>query len=144
MSPARPARRSRFLPARRRGEEGTSAVELVLYMPLLMITVLLAVQFCLVYLGKEVANAAAREASRVARVTHDAPQAKAKAYQWIDDIGRGALDHPDVQVRRVGDEVHVTVSGQAQHILPWVPFPRVSETVVGPIEAFRPDNGGAP
>ena len=46
----------------RRDESGASAVELVLYMPLLMFVILFAVQFSLVYLGGQVASGAAREA----------------------------------------------------------------------------------
>ena len=46
---------------RRRREEGTSAIELVLYMPLLMIAIILTIQFALVYLGNQAVSAAARE-----------------------------------------------------------------------------------
>lgn len=130
--------------ASRRDESGTSAVELVLYMPLLMIAVLLAVQFCLVYLGHQVASAAAREAGRVARTTNDPAQAVAKGRQWVDDLGSGVLEDPSIDVARTGNEmVRVTVRGRAETILPWLPFGDVSETVVGPLERFVPDTGGA-
>ena len=52
--------------SRRRREEGTSAIELVLYMPLLMIAIILTIQFALVYLGNQAVSAAAREAARTA------------------------------------------------------------------------------
>ncbi|MGZ4475276.1 MAG: TadE/TadG family type IV pilus assembly protein, partial [Nocardioides sp.] len=54
----------------RRDERGVSNVELVLYAPLLMVVILFAVQFCLVYLGNQEANAVARETARVYRTTH--------------------------------------------------------------------------
>ena len=46
-------------------------------MPILMFTILFAVQFSLVYLGGQVASGAAREAARTARVTGNAGQAQA-------------------------------------------------------------------
>jgi Flp pilus assembly protein TadG len=106
--------------ARVRDEGGASAVELVLYMPILMFTILFAVQFSLVYLGGQVASGAAREAARTARVTGDAGQAQA--------VGE-----------RIVRQIRVTVSGQASKILPFLPIPRVSETVEGPVERFVQD-----
>ena len=76
----RPAR------SRVRGESGASAVELVLYMPILMFTILFAVQFSLVYLGGQVASGAAREAARTARVTGDARQAQGVGDRIVRDI----------------------------------------------------------
>ncbi len=41
---------------------------------------------------------------------------------------------------QVGAErARVTVSGQASKILPFLPIPRVSETVEGPVERFVQD-----
>jgi Flp pilus assembly protein TadG len=129
------------LPARRRvrDEGGASAVELVLYMPILMFTILFAVQFSLVYLGGQVASGAAREAARTARVTGDAGQAQAVGERIVRQIGKGVLDDAQV-VPVVGvEQARVTVSGQASKILPFLPIPRVSETVAGPIERFVED-----
>ena len=122
-----------------RDEGGASAVELVLYMPILMFTILFAVQFSLVYLGGQVASGAAREAARTARVTGDAGQAKAVGERIVSQIGKGVLDDAQV-VPQVGEEqARVTVSGQASKILPFLPIPRVSETVQGPVERFVED-----
>ena len=122
-----------------RDEGGASAVELVLYMPILMFTILFAVQFSLVYLGGQVASGAAREAARTARVTGDAGAAKAVGERIVGQIGKGVLDQAQV-VPQVGEEqARVTVSGQASKILPFLPIPRVSETVQGPVERFVQD-----
>jgi Flp pilus assembly protein TadG len=108
-------------------------------MPVLMITILFAVQFSLVYLGGQVASGAAREAARTARVTGDAGQAKAVGERIVAQIGKGVLDQASV-VPQVGPErARVTVSGEASQILPFLPIPRVSETVEGPVERFVQD-----
>jgi Flp pilus assembly protein TadG len=115
-------------------------VELVMYMPLLMFTILFAVQFSLVYLGGQVASGAAREAARTARVTGNAGQARQVGERIVSQIGKGVLDDARV-VPQVGTEqVRVTVSGQASQILPFLPIPRVSETVEGPLERYVPDS----
>ena len=123
----------------RRGESGASAIELVLYMPILMFTILFAVQFSLVYLGGQVASGAAREAARTARVTGNAGQAQAVGERIVRQIGRGVLDDARVEPRVGAEQARVTVSGQASQILPFLPIPRVSETVEGPVERFVQD-----
>lgn len=126
----------------RQREEGTSAVELVLYMPLLMIAIILTVQFALVYLGNQVVSASAREAARVARVTGDAGQGTSKGYSYAASLGKGVLGNVDVQVRQVGgNQMRAVVTGEAPQLLPFLDSPRVKEEVQGPIERFDPDVG---
>ena len=127
--------------ARRREERGASTVELVLYMPLLMIAMLLTVQFALVYLGSQAATAAAREGNRVARVTGQPGDGAQRARQYADDIGQGILKDLTVNVRQVGAQMETVVTGSAPTILPFLPDTRVTETVRGPIEEFREDTG---
>lgn len=124
-------------PTRRtRDERGVSSVELVLYMPILMILILLTVQFSLYYLGRQAASAVARETARVARVTLDEAEARRVGDQHVRNIGQGILEDHQISIRRTpGDRVRVTVSGRAQEILPFG-VPRVSQTVEGPIEQF--------
>ena len=126
---------------RARDESGASAVELVLYMPILMFTILFAVQFSLIYLGGQVASGAAREASRTARVTGDAGAAQDVADRIITQIGKGVLDDAQVSTNVGAEQARVTVSGEASKVVPFLPIPRVSETVQGPIERFVPDDG---
>ena len=118
---------------RTRDERGASAVEMAMYMPILLLFIFATVQFALVYLGNQAASAVAREASRVAR-TSDGDTAAGAA-----NIGRGILEDVDVNVVRVGgDRVRAVVSGRAQELSP-VLVPRVDQTVEGPIEQFRED-----
>ena len=129
----RPAR------SRVRDEGGASAVELVLYMPILMFTILFAVQFSLVYLGGQVASGAAREGARTARVTGNAGAAYDVASRIVDQIGDGVLMQPQINPQVGAEIASVTVSGEASQILPFLPIPRVSETVEGPIERYIED-----
>ena len=128
----------------RRDESGASAVELVLYMPLLMFVILFAVQFSLVYLGGQVASGAAREAARTARVTGKAGAAQTVGDRIVRDIGKGVLDDARVVPQVGAERARVTVSGEAQQILPFLPIPRVSETVEGPVERYVQDTGATP
>ncbi len=112
-----------------------------MYMPLLMFTILLAVQFSLIYLGGQVASGAAREAARTARVTQDGAAAKAVGDRIVAQIGKGVLDDARVEPHVGEDVASVTVSGRAAQILPVIDFPRVTETVEGPIERFVEDDG---
>ncbi|WP_051681535.1 TadE/TadG family type IV pilus assembly protein [Cellulomonas sp. HZM] len=129
---------------RRRGEEtGASAIELVVYAPILMVVTFLVVQFALCWYGSEVAGATARESARVARVgqgTDEAiAQAKARGLTYAKQVGGQGLDEVQVTVRRVGnDKVRATVTGRAIEIVPGF-APRISQSVEGPVEQFRPD-----
>ena len=122
--------------ARRRDDRGVSAVELVLYMPLLMLLTFLCVQFALVYLGDQAANAVARETARVARVTRSEAAARQRGTVYAEQIGQGVLLDHDIDIRIDAETVAVTVTGRAQEISP-VGVPVVSETIVGPIEQFQ-------
>src|SRR3954471_17373035 len=99
------------LPARSRvwGESGASAIELVMYMPILMFTILFAVQFSLIYLGGQVASGAAREAARTARVTGDGGAAKAVGERIVSQIVKGVLDDAQVVPNVTDTTARVTV-----------------------------------
>lgn len=121
---------------RRRDERGTSAVELVFFMPILFVVILLAVQFAMVYLGNQAASAIARETARVARATQSQGEAEQAGRRYASNMSTGILNDYTISVVAVGDDrVRVTVTGQAQKISP-VGVPRVSQTVEGPLELF--------
>jgi Flp pilus assembly protein TadG len=125
----------------RRREEGTSAIELVLYMPLLMIAIILTIQFALVYLGNQAVSASAREAARTARTTGDLRSGQARGYDYARDLGGGLLRAVTVDVTFAnGDrDVRAVVSADGEQLLPFIDRPRLSEAVEGPVEQFRPD-----
>ncbi len=108
-------------------------------MPLLMLAILLAVQFSLIYLGNQAASAAAREAARVARTTHSPAQGEQAGRNFAANIGTGVLEGRSVDVVQVGNRMRATVSGHAVELMTWLPAPRVEQVVEGPIEEFRAD-----
>ncbi|KAA1427202.1 TadE/TadG family type IV pilus assembly protein [Nocardioides antri] len=122
---------------RRRDDSGVSSVELVLYMPLLMFIIFIAVQFSLVWFGNQAASSVARETARSARVSGDLALAEREGEAYADRLGGGVLEDADVTVVLVeGNRVRVTVTGHAQEISP-IGVPTVSETVEGPLEEFE-------
>jgi Flp pilus assembly protein TadG len=125
---------------RRRSERGVSTIELVIYAPLLMLMIFLAIQFALVYLGNQAASSAAREAARTARTTLDRDAAEAAGTAYTAKIGKGILEDVTVSVEPIGtDEVRVVVTGHALKITPFLDPPTVSQSVQGPLETFRDD-----
>ncbi|MEU0093635.1 TadE family protein [Kribbella sp. NPDC006257] len=125
----------------KRNERGASTVELVLYMPILMLAIFVTIQLSLIYLGNQVASAAARETARVARTTLDAGKAQAAGIDYTNRIGKGVLEDVQIEVTPVGaEEVRVVVTGHAQKITPFVDAPTVTQVVQGPLEDFRADN----
>jgi Flp pilus assembly protein TadG len=126
---------------RKRNERGASTVELVLYMPILMLAIFLTIQFSLIYLGNQAASAAARETARVARTTKDGGRAQAAGIAYTNQIGKGILEDVQVVVTPVGtQQVRVVVTGHAQKLTPFLDPPTVTQVVQGPLEAFRADN----
>lgn len=110
-------------------------MELVIYMPLLMLVILLAVQFSMYQLGRQAASSVARETARVVRVTGDAEAAKARGRVYVTQVGKGVLDDHTIEIKPIGtDRVQVVVTGQSLKILPWVP--PITQQVEAPLEQF--------
>lgn len=127
-----------------RDDRGASSIELVIYTPLIMLVMFVAVQFALSWHGNQIAGAVAREAARVARTEAGAPgsvaAAEAAGLDYATAIGGKALTDVTVEVTLLPaqESVTVTVTGRASEIVQGL-SPRVSATVEGPLETFRPD-----
>jgi hypothetical protein len=113
-------------------------------------TVLLIVQVALWFHAREVAEAAAREGARVARA---APfdsgawqgEATGKATEIIQAVGPRLLQGATATTsEKEPDERFVTVTGSAVQVIPLLPDLAftITATAGGPVECFRPDNGG--
>lgn len=124
-------------------DRGATSVELVLYAPVLMLVIFLSVQFALTWHGNEIAGAVAREAARVARAgggTVDAlARAEAHGVEYATALGGSALREVEVVVVPLPDDrVRATVTGRSVELIGGL-APRVTKTVEGPVEMFRPD-----
>ncbi|WP_245764916.1 TadE/TadG family type IV pilus assembly protein [Nonomuraea jiangxiensis] len=136
--------------ADRRDERGVTAIELALLMPVILAAALLIVQVALWFHGRQVAEAAAQEGARVAR---SAPfdsaawegAATEKATGIVQAIGPRLLsDATATTSEKDPDERFVTVTGKAVQVIPLLPDLTftITATAGGPVECFRPDNGG--
>ncbi len=111
-----------------------------MYMPLLMIAIILTVQAAFIYLGNQAVSAAAREASRTARITADPAAAEARGRAYAANLGGGMISDVNVAVTPVGgDQMRTVVSADAVRLLPFIGAVRVTEEVQGPIEQFVED-----
>ncbi|MFC4115542.1 TadE family protein [Nonomuraea zeae] len=127
-----------------------TVIELALLMPVILAVSLLIVQVALWFHGRQVAEAAAQEGARVARAAaFDSGgwegEATAKATEIVRAIGPRLLaDATATTSEKEPDERFVTVTGSAVQVIPLLPALTftVSATAGGPVECFRPDNGG--
>lgn len=124
-------------------------VELALLMPVILAVALLVVQVALWFHGRQVAEAAAREGARVARAAPPnsgwEEPAKAKAKDVVNAIGPRLLAGAEATTSTSEpDERWVTVTGSAVQVIPLLPELTftVTATSGGPVECFRPDDGG--
>ena len=131
-----------MLMRRRRGEEGASSLELLVFFPLLMLIILVTVQVALSWYGNEVAMTTARQTVRNLRTGAQDPAALAAAERsgadYAVSTGGGGLKDVEIDARTDGTQVSVTVSGQAMDIVAGL-APRISATVSSPVEQFRED-----
>ncbi|MFC4015664.1 TadE family protein [Nonomuraea purpurea] len=132
------------------GERGATVIELALLMPVILAVVLLIVQVALWFHGRQVAEAAAREGARVARAApFDSGDweglASTKATDIVRAIGPQLLSGAKATTsEKEPDERFVTVTGSAVQVIPLLPDLTftITATAGGPVECFRPDNGG--
>lgn len=149
--------RTRTLPRRVRrdvrGDEGSSALELVLLTPALIALVFALVQTALVWNAQHTVGAAAQQGARMARTatatlssvstasagasTEAEEQVRSATLRYLKQIGGRALQNPTVMVRRDGQYVTVTVAGTTVGVLPGTTV-RVSGSSRSPVEGFRP------
>lgn len=143
------SRWSRSLRRVSRQDRGSSAIELAILAPALLVLVWLTIQYALYAQGRQVALAAAQIGARVAR--QDASTvpgwqaiAARSAQSYYAGLGTKVLGgNITADAQPYGNsEVRVTVTGQVASILFGLPLP-IHETAGGPVECFRPDlNGG--
>lgn len=121
-----------------RDEGGAATTELVLATPALLFLIMLLIQTGLWYHAQHVAQAAAQEGVRVARVEMGtAGEGEARANQFLDEAGRTILENRSVSAQRSPDRASVTVTGTGVNLVPGLHF-RVDETADSPVERFRP------
>jgi Flp pilus assembly protein TadG len=146
----------RWVRWRLRGDRGSSAIELAILAPLLLILTMIIIQFALWFQARQAALASAQEGSRIARELASTDQgtweatADDRAQQYYAGLGTGILTGVTATAVQGGTGpdgtplVGVTVSGQLNSLLNAFGGMTVTVTVEGPEECFHPlDEGGA-
>ena len=99
-------RRPRTRQSRDCGDRGSSAVELVLLTPVLLVAVFLIVQFALWYHARGIVLAAAQEGARAARAEQGSAAAgQARAHAYLDALGGDLVTDAAATVTRGPDTV---------------------------------------
>ena len=120
-------------------DDGSSAIELVLLTPVLIVLVFAVVQAALLWNAQHVAVAAAQQGARLARSAGgmDAAEVRNATVGYVHSLGASLVDAPTVTVMRGGGWVTVTVTAHAVSLLPGATL-TVHGTSRGPIERFTP------
>lgn len=123
-------------------ERGSATAELVIATPVLLLLILLVVQFAVWQHSVHVAQAAASEGLAAARVQGGtAGSGQEEANLVLSQLSQSVLVHPSVHVDRGANTATVTVTGEAQAVIPFLHLP-VRATASGPVERFRPPGQG--
>ena len=120
-----------------RTDDGSSVVEAVLLVPVVMVVLLVAVQVALWMHAVQVAQVAASEGDRAARAYGGGPPAgTAAAREVLDGPGSDVADASVTVAVLPGDSAWLRVSGHALTIVPGITLP-VSASATGQIQRFR-------
>jgi Flp pilus assembly protein TadG len=142
----------RRLTRRLAADRGSSAIELAILAPALLILALIIIQFALWFQARQAALAAAQEGARIARqiAANDArwqDQADARTVSYYNGLGTKILTGVTATaVTGNGPDgtplVGVTVTGRLNSLLNAVGGMTITVTVEGPEECFHPQGSG--
>lgn len=128
----------------RENDRGEATTEMVLVVPVLLVLITLVVQFALWYHATNVADAAADEGVRAARVRGGTAEAgQISTENFLSQTGPTIVVTPEVFVSRDADRARVEVHGRVVSVVPgiWLPVDAVAES---PLEEFRPPTRTTP
>ncbi len=124
-----------------RTERGSAATEVVLLTPVLLFLVMLVVQFGLWYHAEHVAQAAAQEGVRSARLEGSTADAgRTRAVDFLAVSGPTIVQDATVTASRDAETATVEVRGRAVAVVPGFSLP-VNAKATSPVERFREDPG---
>jgi Flp pilus assembly protein TadG len=128
---------------RRRDDRGaTSAVELVIVAPALLLGLMMIVQGGLYFHARNVAEQAAQEGAATARAFDGTEvAATARAQNYLDSLASETLQNKSVTARRGPESATVTVTGTVMPLVPFLTL-RVNQSATGPVERYVPPAAG--
>lgn len=120
-------------------EQGSATTELVIAMPVLLLLIMCIIQFGLWYHAGHVAESAAQEGVRAARVdTGSVAAGQERAERFVATAAPTLLVDVAIHTTRNGETARVEISGTVRSIVPGLNLP-VHAEAESPIEAFRAD-----
>lgn len=123
-----------------RPESGEASTEAVLVVPVLLLLVMLVFQFGLWYHAEHVAQAAAQEGVRSARLEGgSAEDGRRRAERFLAGAGREIVTAPVVKASRGASSAEVRVEGHAVMLVPGLRLP-VRAAATSPVERFRAES----
>jgi Flp pilus assembly protein TadG len=121
----------------RRREHGSATVELVLTVPVLLLLIMLVVQMGLYWHANHVAQAAAQEGVRAARVVDGSADAgRERAGAFIASAAPTLLHGVDITATRDGQTADVRVRAKVEAVVPGLSL-AVDVESRSPIEQFQ-------
>lgn len=134
----------RRLLERARDDRGAATTEILFILPLLFSLVLAIAQVTVWGHATHVAQAAASHALAATRAEGGtAADGQAEAQRVLDQLGRGPLHDPHVQVTRGPNRAEVEVGGTASSVVPFLHL-HVHAEAAGPVEKFSPSSTSTP
>jgi Flp pilus assembly protein TadG len=131
---------------RSRDESGDAVTETVIAVPMLILFILATMQFVLWGHAGAVAQAAATEGARAARIDGGSAAAgRQTALDFLAQTGSTQILDPVVTVDADAERARAEVTGRVPKLIPFLEL-RVHAVSEGPVEVFRPptSTGGTP
>jgi Flp pilus assembly protein TadG len=126
------------VPRRDNGDDGAMAIEFLLVIGVLIVVFLIMLQYAMKMHAERIATAAAEEGlAAAAAYDGSSNQGESTARRYLSSLGVG-LNQPVVHVSRSRGAASVTVSGDVQQVIPFLPV-HVLAQVRGPVERFAGD-----
>ncbi len=126
----------RFGRQRSGDDHGYSVVEAAITLPALVLMCMLVVQFALLWHGRHVVEAAARDGVEAARAYQaSASDGRAAASSYISAVAPKLITSPSIAVSRSATVVTVTIRASVLRVIPMGSY-AVTESASGPVERF--------
>jgi Flp pilus assembly protein TadG len=141
-----PARRPRFRRPGRGSDRGSSAIELVILAPALLLVSMMIIEFALWLDATHAALAAAQEGDRAARAAKQSSPSWEQTgtdvamnyYHGLDTSVLANVSASKINYDAAANTVTLTVSGRLNGIFPLT----ITESASGPVECFRTAQSG--
>jgi hypothetical protein len=127
------------------GEKGAISAEVIIVLPVVMLTILACMQVCLLFFAQSVALAAAQTGVRAARADQASRTAGANVARRYAERTAGGFLH-SITASSSGDTttVRITVRGQSLSLVPFLPSVAISEQAAGAVERFTTPDQAQP